>query len=70
MLLRSAALAALVSASIAWPSLATEPGTPMDCSDLELAPGLTCTTLTEPGPTTRTARATLTTTSRDRSARY
>jgi hypothetical protein len=26
----------------------TEPGTPMDCSDLELAPGLTCTEVTNP----------------------
>jgi hypothetical protein len=43
------ALALLVSLGSAAASLATEPGTPMDCSDLELAPGLTCTTLTEPG---------------------
>ncbi|MEN8161310.1 MAG: hypothetical protein ABFS41_14660 [Myxococcota bacterium] len=27
---------------------ATEPGTPMDCSDLDLAPGLTCTEVTMP----------------------
>jgi hypothetical protein len=43
------ALALLASLGSAAPSLATEPGTPMNCSDLELAPGLTCTTLTEPG---------------------
>ena len=45
----SVALALLVSLGSAPPVLATEPGTPMDCSDLELAAGLTCTTLTEPG---------------------
>ncbi len=39
----SFALALLVSLPIAAPAFATEPGTPMDCSDLELAPGLTCT---------------------------
>jgi hypothetical protein len=42
------ALALLVSLGNAAPSLATEPGTPMDCSDLELAGGLTCTNLTQP----------------------
>jgi hypothetical protein len=39
----------LVTPSIAVPSLATEPGTPMDCSDLELASGLTCTEYKRPG---------------------
>jgi hypothetical protein len=45
MLTRSFVLAVLVSLALGAPSSATEPGTPMDCSDLELAPGLTCTTL-------------------------
>lgn len=31
------------------PALATELGTPMDCSDLILAPGLTCTEFSQPG---------------------
>jgi hypothetical protein len=43
------ALVLFVSFGSAPPVLATEPGTPMDCSDLELAPGLTCTTLVEAG---------------------
>lgn len=38
----------LVSLGLSAPALATEPGTPMDCSDLELAPGLTCTTVSGP----------------------
>ena len=42
------ALALLVSLGSAPPVLATEPGTPMDCSDLELAPGLTCTEVRPP----------------------
>jgi hypothetical protein len=33
----------------AGPASATEPGTPMDCSDLLLAPGLTCSEFSEPG---------------------
>ena len=42
-------LAAALAAGLASPAFATDPGTPMNCSDLELAPGLTCTTLSEPG---------------------
>ena len=42
-------LAAALAAGLASPAFATDPGTPMNCSDLELAPGLTCTTLGEPG---------------------
>src|SRR5262245_10016934 len=42
-------VAGLLAFGFAGPSSATAPGTPMDCSDLELAPGLTCTTLTTPG---------------------
>jgi len=42
------ALALVVSLGSATSALATEPGTPMDCSDLELAPGLTCTELRPP----------------------
>ena len=45
MRMRSVALAALVTASLAVPALAGELGTPIDCSNLVLAPGLTCTTL-------------------------
>ena len=40
--------ALLLSLGFSAPALATEPGTPMDCSDLELAPGLTCTTVSGP----------------------
>jgi hypothetical protein len=36
------ALAPMVVLALATPAFATEPGTPMDCSDLELAPGLSC----------------------------
>ncbi len=43
---RASTLALFASFALAVPSLATQPGTPMDCSDLELAPGLTCTQLT------------------------
>ena len=42
------AFALLVPLSLAAPAPATEPGTPMDCSDLELAPELTCSEVTEP----------------------
>ena len=38
----------LVSLLLGAPALGTEPGTPMDCSDLVLAPGLTCTELRPP----------------------
>ena len=37
---------------------ATEPGTPTDCSDLEVAPGLTCTALSPPGSGTFDLRST------------
>ena len=37
-----------VSLLLGLPALATEPGAPMDCSDLELAPGLTCTEVRPP----------------------
>ena len=43
---RASTLTLLAALFLAVPSLASEPGTPMDCSDLELAPGLTCTQLT------------------------
>jgi hypothetical protein len=45
----SFALALLVPPLVAAPTLASEPGTPMDCSDLELAPGLTCSEFSSPG---------------------
>ena len=37
--------ATLLLLALASPAFATEPGTPMDCPELELAPGLTCTEL-------------------------
>jgi hypothetical protein len=37
---------ALILSSAAW---STGPGTPMDCTDLILAPGLTCTQASDPG---------------------
>ena len=49
MRIAAVSLSVLLVAGGATPAGATEPGTPMDCSDLELAPGLTCTTLVEPG---------------------
>jgi hypothetical protein len=44
----SFALTVFVCLSLGAPVLATEPGTPMDCSDLELAAGLTCAEITSP----------------------
>src|SRR3972149_5864296 len=55
MLTRPVVLVFLCSLGIAVPCLATEPGTPMDCSDLELAPGLTCMNVTEPADNDLTA---------------
>jgi hypothetical protein len=46
MLLAVAAL--LIPLQVADPAFATDPGTPMDCSDLELAPGLSCTRVDGP----------------------
>lgn len=40
-----------LAVALAAPAQATEPGIPMDCSDLQLAPGLTCTTIV-PAPST------------------
>ena len=39
-------LLGLLVGSLPLAALASEPGSPMDCTDLELAPGLTCTQLT------------------------
>src|SRR5262245_34104431 len=47
--------AVLAGLGFATMALATEPGAPMDCSDLDLAPGLTCTNITEPAADDRTA---------------
>ena len=40
--------ALLIPLQVADPAFATDPGTPMDCSDLELAPGLSCTRVDGP----------------------
>lgn len=46
---RILALPGLLGLLFGSAGLATELGTPMDCTDIELAPGLTCTQLTQPG---------------------
>ena len=39
----------LLAVLLGLPAAATEPGTPMDCTDLLLAPGLTCSQFSDPG---------------------